>query len=216
MQAHATARSAASVSRRGFLLGAGGIGAGLALAGCAPIGSSSAKPETITFYVSKPEVIGYFDDVIAQFHQSQSKVRVVRDSTSSMSANFVRNRPPDLGCWNYNFSVVPFVEHGALTDLSDLPQADTINPDLWPLMEQTADYPGRKSALPYSVTAASVIYNKALFAEQGIEVPTTWSEFADVCERLTKAGIAPIYGTFKDNWTIAQGKIGRASCRERV
>ncbi|MCA5922070.1 ABC transporter substrate-binding protein [Curtobacterium oceanosedimentum] len=205
MQAHATARSTASVSRRGFLLGAGGIGAGLALAGCAPIGSSSAKPETITFYVSKPEVIGYFDDVIARFHQTQSKVRVVRDSTSSMSANFVRNRPPDLGCWNYNFSVVPFVEHGALSDLSDMPQADTINPDLWPLMEQTADYPGRKSALPYSVTAASVIYNKALFAEQGLDVPTTWSEFADVCERLTTAGIAPIYGTFKDNWTIAQG-----------
>ncbi|WP_461963240.1 ABC transporter substrate-binding protein [Curtobacterium sp. 24E2] len=191
MQPHATTRTAASVSRRSFLLGAGGIASGLALAGCAPIGSSSAKPETITFYVSKPEVIGYFDGVIAQFHDSQSKVRVVRDSTSSMSANFVRNRPPDLGCWNYNFSVVPFVEHGALTDLSDLSQADTINPDLWPLMQQTADYPGRKSALPYSVTAASVIYNKALFA--------------DLCERLQQAGIAPIYGTFKDNWTIAQG-----------
>ena len=109
MQPHATTRTAASVSRRSFLLGAGGIGAGLALAGCAPIGSSSAKPETITFYVSKPEVIGYFDELIARFHQTQSKIRVVRDSTSSMSANFVRNRPPDLGCWNYNFSVVPFV-----------------------------------------------------------------------------------------------------------
>ncbi|MGN6409367.1 MAG: ABC transporter substrate-binding protein [Curtobacterium sp.] len=205
MQTHATTRSATALSRRAFLLGAGGIGAGLALAGCAPLGSSSSRPETITFYVSKPEVIGYFDQVIARFHDSQSKIRVVRDSTSSMSANFVRNRPPDLGCWNYNFSVAPFVEHGALTDLSDLPQADTINPDLWPLLEQTADYPGRKSALPYSVTAASVIYDKQRFAQQGLEVPTTWSEFADVCERLTKAGIAPIYGTFKDNWTIAQG-----------
>ncbi|WIB76669.1 extracellular solute-binding protein [Curtobacterium sp. MCPF17_002] len=213
MRPHATgivkgataARSAAAVSRRSFLFGAGGIGASLALAGCAPLGSSSSRPETITFYVSKPEVIGYFDDVIAKFHASQDKIRVVRDSTSSMSANFVRNRPPDLGCWNYNFSVAPFVEHGALTDLSDLPQAATINPDLWPLLEQTADYPGRKSALPYSVTAASVIYDKQLFAKQGIEVPTTWTEFAEVCERLTTAGIAPIYGTFKDNWTIAQG-----------
>ncbi|MDM7883572.1 extracellular solute-binding protein [Curtobacterium sp. RHCKG23] len=205
MQAHATTRGTAGVTRRGFLLGAGGIGAGLALAGCAPLGGSSSRPETITFYVSKPEVIGYFDDVIAKFHDSQSKIRVVRDSTSNMSANFVRNRPPDLGCLNYNYAMVSFVEHGALTDLSDTRERDTINPDLWPLMQQTADYPGRTSVLPYSVTAASVIYDKALFAQQGLEVPTTWSAFTDVCERLVRAGITPMYGTYKDNWTIAQG-----------
>ncbi|QKS21662.1 extracellular solute-binding protein [Curtobacterium sp. Csp1] len=155
--------------------------------------------------MSKPEVIGYFDDVIAKFHDSQSKIRVVRDSTSNMSANFVRNRPPDLGCLNYNYAMVSFVEHGALTDLSDLPEKDTINPDLWPLMQQTADYPGRTSVLPYSVTAASVIYNKRIFADQGLEVPTTWSAFRDVCERLVRAGITPMYGTYKDNWTNAQG-----------
>lgn len=205
MQAHATTGGTAGVTRRGFLLGAGGIGAGLALAGCAPLGGSSSRPETITFYVSKPEVIGYFDDVIAKFHDSQSKIRVVRDSTSNMSANFVRNRPPDLGCLNYNYAMVSFVEHGALTDLSDTRERDTINPDLWPLMQQTADYPGRTSVLPYSVTAASVIYDKALFAQQGLEVPTTWSAFTDVCERLVTAGITPMYGTYKDNWTIAQG-----------
>lgn len=205
MQAHATTGGTAGVTRRGFLLGAGGIGAGLALAGCAPLGGSSSRPETITFYVSKPEVIGYFDDVIAKFHDSQSKIRVVRDSTSNMSANFVRNRPPDLGCLNYNYAMVSFVEHGALTDLSDTRERDTINPDLWPLMQQTADYPGRTSVLPYSVTAASVIYDKALFAQQGLKVPTTWSAFTDVCERLVTAGITPMYGTYKDNWTIAQG-----------
>lgn len=205
MQAHATTGGTAGVTRRGFLLGAGGIGASLALAGCAPLGGSSSRPETITFYVSKPEVIGYFDDVIAKFHESQSKIRVVRDSTSNMSANFVRNRPPDLGCLNYNYAMVSFVEHGALTDLSDTRERDTINPDLWPLMQQTADYPGRTSVLPYSVTAASVIYDKALFAQQGLEVPTTWSAFTDVCERLVRAGITPMYGTYKDNWTIAQG-----------
>ncbi|ROP60943.1 ABC transporter substrate-binding protein [Curtobacterium sp. ZW137] len=205
MKQHATTRNTAGVSRRSFLLGAGGIASGFALAGCAPIGSSSKRPETITFYVSKPEVIGYFDDLIAQFHDSQSSVRVIRDSTSNMSANFVRNAPPDLGCWNYNFSVVPFVEHGALTDLSDLEQADTINPDLWPLMEQTADYPGRKSALPYSVMSASVIYNKQLFADNGVDVPTTWTELAAVCDKLTAAGVTPFYNTYKDTWTIAQG-----------
>ncbi|KQO64754.1 ABC transporter substrate-binding protein [Curtobacterium sp. Leaf261] len=198
-------KTAAQLSRRGFLLGAGGIGAGLALAGCAPLSASSARPETIRFYVSKPEVIGYFDTLIAKFHDSQSKIRVIRDSTSNMSANFVRNQPPDLGCWNYNFSMVSFVEHGALSDLGDMSEASSINPDLWPLLKQTADYPGRRSAIPYSITAASVIYNKQLFADHGVQVPTTWDELIGVCTTLQDAGVTPFYNTYKDTWTIAQG-----------
>ncbi|OIH94656.1 ABC transporter substrate-binding protein [Curtobacterium sp. MCBA15_001] len=205
MQQHATTRKTAGFSRRSFLLGAGGIASGFALAGCAPMSSSSSGTETITFYVSKPEVIGYFDDVIAKFHKSQSKIRVIRDSTSSLPADFVRSSPPDLGCLNYNYAMVSFVEHGALTDLSDLDEAKAINPDLWTLMEQTASYPGERNALPYSVTAASVIYNKKIFAEQGLEVPTTWTELTAVCEKLLAADITPFYGTYKDTWTIAQG-----------
>ncbi|WP_260855762.1 ABC transporter substrate-binding protein [Curtobacterium sp. 9128] len=200
--ASGTGRSA--LSRRSFLLGTGAVGAGLALAGCAPA-ASAGRRETITFYVSKPEVISYFDDVIAKFHDSQSRIRVIRDSTSSLPADFVRSSPPDLGCLNYNYAMVSFVEHGALTDLSDLAEAKAINPDLWTLMEQTASYPGERNALPYSVTAASVIYNKKIFAEQGIEVPTTWTELTAVCEKLLAADVTPFYNTYKDTWTLAQG-----------
>ncbi|WP_371131002.1 extracellular solute-binding protein [Arthrobacter sp. SDTb3-6] len=193
------------LSRRSFLFGAAALGAGLSMAGCAPGQGSGGKTTTITFYVSKPEVIGYFDGLIKQFHASQDTVRVIRDSTSSMSADFVRNQPPDLGCWNYNFSVAAFVRHGALSDLSDMAEAKSINPKLWPLLQQTATYPGRTSAIPYSVMAASVIYNKDMFARYGLAVPTTWSQLQAVCRTLQGAGISPFYNTLKDNWTVAQG-----------
>jgi raffinose/stachyose/melibiose transport system substrate-binding protein len=193
------------LSRRSFLLGAGALGAGCALAACAPAQGSSSAPTEITFYVSKPEVISYFDGVIEQFHRSQDRVRVIRDSTSNMSASFVRNQPPDLGCWNYNFSVAAFVKHGALSDLSDMAEAKSINPQLWPLLEQTANYPGRTSAIPYSMMAASVIYNKDIFAQHGLSVPATWTELVAVCKTLQDAGVTPFYNTIKDSWTVAQG-----------
>ena len=56
----------AELSRRGFLTGLGVAGAGLALAACAP-SSGGSKATEIVFYQSKPEVIGYFDDLIEQF-----------------------------------------------------------------------------------------------------------------------------------------------------
>jgi raffinose/stachyose/melibiose transport system substrate-binding protein len=192
------------LTRRTFLAGVGAAGTTLALAGCGAVGRS-ARPTTISFYVSKPEVIGYFQNLANRYNRSQSKVRVVLDSTSNMSADFVRNQPPDLGCWNYNFSMVEFVEHGALTDLSDTPEAKSINPKLWTLLDQTAKYPGRVSAVPYSVMAASVIYNKTIFAQHGIQVPTTWAELTAACEKLLAAGVTPFYNTYRDTWTIAQG-----------
>ena len=44
-----------------------------------------------------------------------------------------------------------------------------------------------------------------MFEENGIEVPTTWDELIAACETLEAAGITPIYSTFKEPWTVAQG-----------
>ncbi|MCP2264588.1 ABC transporter substrate-binding protein [Promicromonospora thailandica] len=188
------------LSRRSFL-GAGLVGAGLALTGCGSLG----RPAEVSFYQSKPEVIGYFDELLARFRDERPGVRVSHDVTSDLSAGFARGAPPDLGCSNYNFEIARFVDHGALSDLGDMPEAGRINPDLLPLVELTASYPGRTSVLPYSLMAAGVLYNRATFAEHGLEAPTTWSELVEVCDALTAAGVTPIYGTFAEPWTIGQG-----------
>ncbi|QHC66098.1 extracellular solute-binding protein [Rathayibacter sp. VKM Ac-2759] len=196
--------TAGGLSRRALLAAAGAGAAALGLSACASPSASGGVTE-ITFFQSKPEVIGYFGDVIERFHASQSRIRVVHDFSSNLSAGFVRSNPPDLGCLNYNFEVARFVERGALSDLSDLPEAKRINPAIQPLIEQTASYPDRTSVLPYSLMMAAVLYNRDIFAAQGLEVPTTWTEFLAVCDALTAAGITPIYSTYKDPWTVAQG-----------
>ncbi len=86
-----------------------------------------------------------------------------------------------------------------------MPEADRIRPDVQELVDQLPSYPGRTSVLPYSVAAESVIYNVQMFEENGIEVPTTWDELIAACETLEAAGITPIYSTFKEPWTVAQG-----------
>jgi ABC-type glycerol-3-phosphate transport system substrate-binding protein len=39
-------------------------------------------------------------------------------------------------------------------------------------------------------------YNRTLFAQAGVEPPTTWAEFADVAGRLQEAGITPIVANY--------------------
>lgn len=171
-----------------------------ALAAC-----STGGPEQVRFMLSKPEAIPYFRDLIKEYNASQDDVQVVLDSASNLQAGFLRGNPPDLGLLNYNMEMARFMERGALSDLSDMPEAKRILPEVQKLVDQYASYPGRTSVLPYSVMAASVIYNKQIFADNGIEVPTTLDELVSACKTLKAAGVTPFYGTYKDPWTIAQG-----------
>ena len=188
-------------TRRSLLAGAGGALAATALSACA--GASGASE--LTLYQSKPEAIPRFSQLAAEFSSSQQRFAVQHDIATNLSASFVRNNPPDLGCLNYNLEMGRFMERGALSDLSDLPEAGRIREDVAELADWYPTYEGRTSVLPYSVTAASVIYNRRIFDEHGLEVPTTWEEMLAVCETLQAAEVTPIYATFLDAWTVAQG-----------
>ena len=45
-----------------------------------------------------------------------------------------------------------------------------------------------------------IVYNKAMFADHGLSVPSTYAEFAAACQTLQDAGINPIYEPFADGW----------------
>lgn len=192
--------ASAGVSRRSFLAGASAAALLPAVAGC-----SSSGRERMQFHLSKPEAIPYFRRLIGEFNASQNDIEVVFDTSSNLQAGFLRGNPPDLGLLNYNMEMARFMERGALSDLSDLPEAARILPPVQELVDQYATYPGRTSVLPYSVMAASVIYNKALFDQHGVQVPQTWDQLIAVCDRLKAADVTPFYATFKEPWSVAQG-----------
>ncbi|WP_314451842.1 extracellular solute-binding protein [uncultured Microbacterium sp.] len=179
----------------------GVLGAAM-LAGC-----SSDGRETIRFTFSKREALTFMNDVVAEYNASQDRVRVEMDSSGVdvVSASFVRGNPPDIMLANYNYEVARFVQRCALSDLSGTEAAGTVREDLQPLLDQYGSCEGRTSALPYSVMAASVIYNKQIFEQLGLSVPTTYDELLQVSDTLKANGITPFYGTFKDDWTVAQG-----------
>jgi raffinose/stachyose/melibiose transport system substrate-binding protein len=193
-----------ALSRRSLLKASalGALASTLPLSAC---GSSSAGRTTITLHETKPEVVPYFDKLVATYNHQQSDIQVVHDSTTSLIAGFVRGHPPDLELDNYNLTTSIFISKGVLADLADFPEAKTIDPKVQGLVNQYATYKGQTSVLPYSIAGAGVIYNVDLFEQHGVAVPMTWSQLLAACETFKSKGVDPIYGTFKDPWTLQQG-----------
>jgi raffinose/stachyose/melibiose transport system substrate-binding protein len=180
---------------------------GLALVATVLTGCSTGGAETVHFTFNKREAITFMEQTVADYNASQSEYRVVMDTSGvdPISASFVRGNPPDLMLANYNHEVSRFVQRCVLEDLSETDAAATIRDEFQPLLDQFGTCPGRTTALPYSVMAASVIYNKTIFEENDLEVPETWSELLEVGDALKEADIAPFFGTFADAWTVNQG-----------
>ncbi|MCS3843558.1 ABC transporter substrate-binding protein [Microbacterium sp. AK031] len=52
-----------------------------------------------------------------------------------------------------------------------------------------------------SAQAGAIVYNKKVYEDLGLEVPTSWDEFAANNEAIKAAGIAPVIQTYGDTWT---------------
>ena len=135
---------AGPVLNRRSMLKAVGLGAAVVagpglVAGCS---SSGGATTNIVFEETKPEVVPYFNSLVAKFNAMQSHVAVTHDFTTSLIAAFVRGNPPAIDCDNYNLTTSIFVARGVLADLANLPQAKLINPAIQALVNQYASYHG--------------------------------------------------------------------------
>lgn len=175
---------------------------GLTVAGCSAGGQTK-----IVFAFNKREAIPFMTQVVKEYNASQSKVRVTMDTSGigTTAAGFVRGNPPDFLLANFNNQAARYVTHCSVTDLADTDAAKRIRPDVKTLVNQVGVCPGRTSAVPYSIMAAGVLYNKDIFAKYNLQVPTTWDELIAVCKKLQAAGVTPFYGTLFDSWTVSQG-----------
>lgn len=52
-----------------------------------------------------------------------------------------------------------------------------------------------------TTTGGGILYNKVVYEDLGLEVPTTWDEFMANNAEIEKAGVAPVIQTYQDTWT---------------
>jgi raffinose/stachyose/melibiose transport system substrate-binding protein len=61
---------------------------------------------------------------------------------------------------------------------------------------------GEVHGVPFAIQTLQMYYNRSIFAELNLSVPTTWDEFIAVNEALDAAGYIPIAITGMDDWML--------------
>ena len=195
-----------ALTRRSFLGLSAAAAAGLALTGCE--GERSDGRTEIEFVSYKREAVSIFEALMAEFNETNDHIYLnftsPNDAVTIMKTRFVREDYPDVVAIGGDASYADFVDSNILADVTEYPGMANIQPAYQEIMKSVTYVPmDGIYGVPYIANAAGMLYNKDMFAEKGWEIPTTWTEFCDLCEQIKAEGeVLPLYLGFLDTWTI--------------
>ncbi len=121
--------------------------------------------------------------------------------TTLMASNAV---PDIFFTWELSY-LEPFVSGGKVADITSYLEADQDWKNSF--AEGTLDllaYDGKNYAVPTQKSLCVMFYNKQIFKDNNVAVPTTYDEFTAACETFKAAGITPLAMSGTDAWIPAQ------------
>src|ERR1700730_2097656 len=174
------------------------------LAGCGTDSTSSGgggggASQTITIWEGYTEAEAKaFSHLVAEYEaqhpgQKVSPLFVNNDNTLQKVLTAVRGgSPPDIaylyGSWAPNVAQIPQV-----VNLSQVVKRPSVNwDDFWTGERAVATVNGKVIGIPAVVDNLAVVYNKTLFAKDGLQPPGpdwTWAEFVADAKKLTNPAI---------------------------
>ena len=189
-------------------IGAGGIALSLALAGCSAGDSGSEDGKTsLTFLVDNGEATVATAEALAEAFTAENPDISIEVETRPQGAdgdNVVKTRlatgeMDDIFQYNSGSLMQALSPDETLVNLGDEDYVDKFDENF---VESVSTDNGMYGVPMGQSMAGAVLYNKDIYAELGLEIPTTWDEFIANSEAIKAAGTAaPIVQTYGDTWT---------------
>ena len=107
---------------------------------------------------------------------------------------------PEMFTWWTGGVYRELVESGAVANLDPIWDEMIASGDFDESVRDFYSVDGHAYGVPLHLSRWIVLYNKAQFAEAGVEPPQTWDELIAVAEKLKAAGITPFNATTQDGW----------------
>ena len=176
-------------------------------------GASSVDNTPVTYHLmvaySQDSEKAPVDWAVTQLKQEFPNVTIqidpqLQDNGVSLKAQIATGDVPDF------FSISPdqmpdAIQVKAILDLTDAANQYDVQADMTPLSvaNQLVYTDGKIWAIPFAGTQVDLLfYNKKLFADNNIKVPTNFPEFLTAVQSFVKLGITPIALDGKEYWPI--------------
>lgn len=208
--------AASTFSRRQALRGAaaaalavpalGALGASAAPSSQNPGLTTAGASTNLQFYHDKANWQDFFtqmSDASATANDISFEPVPYSDTTSYqqvINSSLTTSDAPDLFTWWSGYRMEDMYKSGGLLDVSDIWAAAIDAGDLPESLAAAFTFDGKQYAVPQSSSYWVVFYNKHVFDDNGITVPTTWDELMTAADTLKAADVTPFFATVDGRW----------------
>lgn len=178
--------------RRGVTLAAAVAATALVITGCSASGSGetpSDEPVEITFWTWLPDIqttVDLFEEEHPNITVKVENVGVgVDEYTKIQNAVDAGSGGPDVAHMTYD-AIPAFALTGALADLTQT-GGESIPETFLPGVVSLVQFGDAIYGVPQDFGPGVMYYREDILSAAGVEVPTTWAEYADAAEKLHAA-----------------------------
>ncbi|MBE4908472.1 ABC transporter substrate-binding protein [Bacillus luteolus] len=160
---------------------------------------------TLAGWGSSPEEAALLKQVLVDFEDKHPNIKVKHEVIADQYMDVIKTRliggeGPDVFYLDA-FEAPGLIETGVIEPLDEHMPEDFDAADFEAPLLEAFQKDGITYGYPKGYSTLALFYNKAMFAEAGVEVPTTWDELREVSKALTKG--TDVYG-FGQNPELAR------------
>jgi raffinose/stachyose/melibiose transport system substrate-binding protein len=183
-------------------------------AGCSSSTETSSNDETVELrffhrWPTEPKK-QYFENAVKEFEELHPNIKIKTEAVLNDSYKekirvvLGSKNPPDVFfSWSGEFAY-NFARAGQSLDLTEAVNEDKEwSSQIIESQFNSFTLDGKIYGIPWSTDGKAFFYNKKIFSDLNLEIPTTWSELITVSEKIKEAGITPITFGSKAPWTIS-------------
>jgi multiple sugar transport system substrate-binding protein len=187
--------------RMGFekWLNAAGLGAMLGM-------SAPAWADDVPLYHDKGFWAQQFQ-AVGDAAKEKTGIRIVQTSYAPpeqykafIQSKIASHSPPDFFTWWTGQTFKELVATGAIAPLDDVWEQMVSSGQYEKSTQDLFKVDGKTYAVPLSVSRWVVLYNKKMFADNGLSEPKSWDDLMAAAAKLKAAGITPFEATVQEGW----------------
>ena len=161
----------------------------------------AAEPVTINYFTWRQEDDAVWQQVISEFEAANPNITVEisysADNTAhynTLTANLPTGEGLDVVDIHGNPNFLRYIDEDLLLDLTDEPFVANLTDGV----KEITEYKDKFWGFPAVQNLIGCIYNKTLFEENGVEVPTDYADFVNIMATLKSAGLGGVAYLGKD------------------
>ncbi|WP_027084489.1 ABC transporter substrate-binding protein [Cohnella panacarvi] len=173
----------------------------------APAEKAEPKEVELNVFIGAPRFKDQFDKYFEKFKAKELAEKNIdvtvnlempapEQARDVLKARLASGDAPDVFDLHATQDIPSYYKAGYLTDLSD----QTFVGKLYDGVKQTVTLDGKVLAVPMESLSWGYLYNKKMFADNGITPPQTLDEMKAVVEKLKAAGQTPFLLAYQESW----------------